>query len=321
MEAVYGEDGPSGLVFSWLTLLHDDHKSITRSFGCHLSNALAGLEECIDDAFIEVSRIVDKTPELVQEIVPEPICTVVSKGLRSAFPEYKTKTATTALTAAQVAGYVVEYALQPRNVGWECWLSTLGGAYGPSIAHGELWRLVMPVFLHGNTNHVLMNSIIQSRMGYRIENSLGIKKYLGLYFGSAILANLISAGLDKKLSVGSSTAGFALLGCNSAGFIIRWSSLPWSHRVVCCITTGMIMSSMYYAPVFVDVAGHGVGFLVGVSYAFWVTPDDEWSSDIARIFFRGLAALAILGSLSGAAWLYVGPQSAWLWAPVVFCNT
>ena len=46
------------------------------------------------------------------------------------------------------------------------------------IRHGQWWRLITPIFLHGGWLHLLVNGFSLYRLGGSMERIYGPKKYL-----------------------------------------------------------------------------------------------------------------------------------------------
>ncbi|MDD2409110.1 MAG: rhomboid family intramembrane serine protease [Bacilli bacterium] len=81
------------------------------------------------------------------------------------------------------------------------------------VKMGEYWRLFTAAFLHANVFHLLVNMYSLHIIGTQVETFLGKRKFLIVYFGSAIVASLMSAVITQGNSVGASGALFGLLGC------------------------------------------------------------------------------------------------------------
>ncbi|MDD3895414.1 MAG: rhomboid family intramembrane serine protease [Bacilli bacterium] len=81
------------------------------------------------------------------------------------------------------------------------------------VKTGDYWRLFTAAFLHANIIHLLVNMYSLYIIGTQVETFLGKKKFLIVYFGTAILASLMSAVITQGNSVGASGALFGLLGC------------------------------------------------------------------------------------------------------------
>jgi rhomboid protease GluP len=45
----------------------------------------------------------------------------------------------------------------------------------------QLWRFIMPMFLHANLTHLLSNVISQCMIGSMLEAAIGIRKFAVLY--------------------------------------------------------------------------------------------------------------------------------------------
>jgi membrane associated rhomboid family serine protease len=87
------------------------------------------------------------------------------------------------------------------------------GLYGPSVANGELYRLVTAGFLHGGLLHLGFNMYILWFLGNLLEPTLGPVRFGALYFAS-LLAGAFGALLlsPEALTVGASGAVFGLMG-------------------------------------------------------------------------------------------------------------
>ena len=86
------------------------------------------------------------------------------------------------------------------------------GVFIPVLAKdGEWWRFITSMFLHGNFWHLAFNMYFLYCVGPIIEQLMGTKKYLMLYFISGILGSVLSMILMPKVaSVGASGALFGL---------------------------------------------------------------------------------------------------------------
>lgn len=100
-------------------------------------------------------------------------------------------------------------------------LLRLGGMRPILIAHGEWWRLVIPIFLHGGLLHILFNSWVLADLGRQVEEIYGSARYLFLYVTTGMFSFLVSmiwmvfahgqAGL-YGLSIGASGSLMGLIG-------------------------------------------------------------------------------------------------------------
>jgi membrane associated rhomboid family serine protease len=90
-----------------------------------------------------------------------------------------------------------------------------GGLQPLEIAfHGEYYRLVTAMFLHGGLLHVALNMYVLWLLGSMIEPALGSGRFAAVYFISGLTASAVSYWLGpvQQLGVGASGAIFGLLG-------------------------------------------------------------------------------------------------------------
>ncbi|MCL6481294.1 MAG: rhomboid family intramembrane serine protease, partial [Firmicutes bacterium] len=97
-------------------------------------------------------------------------------------------------------------------------LLRLGGRQSILILHGEWWRLVMPIFLHGGLLHFLFNSIVLLDLGREVESLYGSARYLFVYVFTGTAGFLVSTAWNLYtaggygLSIGASGALMGLVG-------------------------------------------------------------------------------------------------------------
>ena len=80
------------------------------------------------------------------------------------------------------------------------------------VKSGEIYRLLTCGFLHADIIHLLCNMYSLNIIGTQIENFIGKKKFLIIYFISLITGSLLSCILTNSWSLGASGAIFGLLG-------------------------------------------------------------------------------------------------------------
>lgn len=80
------------------------------------------------------------------------------------------------------------------------------------VKQGEIYRLITCGFLHLDIIHLICNMYSLSIIGSQIENFIGKKKYIIVYFISMITGSLLSSILTNTWSVGASGAIFGLIG-------------------------------------------------------------------------------------------------------------
>lgn len=74
------------------------------------------------------------------------------------------------------------------------------------------WMVVTAIFMHGGIAHFLINMFVLAMFGSLVEKIVGKQRFLYLYFGAGILANLISLPFYEA-ALGASGAIMAIMGC------------------------------------------------------------------------------------------------------------
>ncbi len=88
-----------------------------------------------------------------------------------------------------------------------------------AIEEGKYWTFITSIFLHGNVEHLVINLIAFFFFGIILEEALGWKKFLLIFFISAVIGNLAVLGASyfgiiraDVPTVGASGAIFGILG-------------------------------------------------------------------------------------------------------------
>mmetsp|Transcript_27822 Transcript_27822/g.70291 ORF Transcript_27822/g.70291 Transcript_27822/m.70291 type:complete len:439 (+) Transcript_27822:82-1398(+) len=204
-----------------------------------------------------------------------------------------------ATPAARLMG--TKFALSPNT----CSLYLLGASWGPSIASGEVWRLITPMMLHANGLHIFFNLFFQSRVGFGIEEQLGTRKFMILYLFCGFFGNLVSILVDPyKLAVGASTSAFGLLGVWFSEVHLTWHLLSEESKGRLSFWFGgmllalIVMSNL--AP-HIDMWGHVGGLLGGYLMSMCLADMSEehrpsWYDAGKKICKMTLAWTCLLGT-------------------------
>jgi membrane associated rhomboid family serine protease len=75
----------------------------------------------------------------------------------------------------------------------------------------EPWRFVTSIFLHGSIPHLLYNMFALVLFGIILENTIGSRRFLFVFFFTGVGANLISVNIYYA-SLGASGAIFGIIG-------------------------------------------------------------------------------------------------------------
>ena len=145
-------------------------------------------------------------------------------------------------------------------------LYRLGALWTPAILHGEPYRLVTAMFLHGGLIHIGFNMMVLMDIGPVVEEVYGSARYLFLYTAVGIAGYVVSAFTPFRthpaLAVGASGAILGLIGVmiaittrrgGSAMQALRSRLISW---VVSIFVFGFLMSG-------IDNWAHGGGLISG----------------------------------------------------------
>jgi len=160
------------------------------------------------------------------------------------------------------------------------------------------WTAVTYMFLHAGTGHLLFNMLGLYFFGPRLEQRLGGKSFLGLYFTSGIMGALLSFLTPNSYIVGASGAvfgvfmGFALYWPREKIYI--WGLLPVESRVLVVIMTVLALfggfggaggNTAHFA--------HLGGFAGGYLFLKW----QSWNSKAARFRRKATSVPSAPGDL------------------------
>ncbi len=100
---------------------------------------------------------------------------------------------------------------------WE-WLLECGALYSTYAVEGrEYYRFLTSLFLHSGISHLANNMLMLWFIGGTLEPIIGKVRYIILYFGSGVIAGIISVSYNVLIhntiiSVGASGAIFGVVG-------------------------------------------------------------------------------------------------------------
>ena len=133
----------------------------------------------------------------------------VQSPVRIRMPESR-PVVTYSLIAVTVVVFVVQMGTK-AFLGFDLPVS-IGIKYNPLIDQGQYWRLLTPLFLHGDFLHIGFNMYALYFLGRELERFYGHWRFLLLYLLGGFTGALASYLLTPNASLGASTATFGLLG-------------------------------------------------------------------------------------------------------------
>jgi membrane associated rhomboid family serine protease len=137
--------------------------------------------------------------------------------------------------------------------------------------YGQTYRLFTSLFVHANLYHVGMNVYSLSNIGPFVERSFGTARFLGTFFASGILANLVTYSTNTSpYSLGSSGCTFGLLGSLVAFLYRNKSTLGQSAETQLEYIKRNIVINLIYglSSSGIDNGAHLYGFLAGFGLGY-----------------------------------------------------
>lgn len=195
----------------------------------------------------------------------------------------------------------------------------MGAGNQQLIKDGEIYRLITPVFLHGDVLHLFHNLCMTSLFLYRMEDAWGFTRTASVYFFCAFCGCCFSSGVQNVLSVGASGAICGMFTAMLVHYFLIWNSGTEQEKYArymraCflgCITTMMILQGLMSmtrkrrnslmdadsTDHFGHFGGAIAGFCIGLVVPARVeAPIECFSSSMARI----VAVVALLALIAGS---------------------
>jgi uncharacterized protein len=134
------------------------------------------------------------------------------------------------------------------------------------------WILLTSMFLHGSPTHLFFNMYALFMFGTLIEQKIGTKRFLMLYFGSGLLAAVIP---QYSAALGASGAIMGIVGMTIMLFphmkVLLLFFIPMSMRTAGIIFAALDIFGMF-SPLQSGIAhlAHIIGLLVGLGYGYYL---------------------------------------------------
>lgn len=116
----------------------------------------------------------------------------------------------------------------------------------------EVWRYLTAIFLHGSLGHLLYNLFALALFGTILEGIIGWKKFIFVFIGAGLFANLLSVSFYNS-SLGASGAIFGVIGALA---VLRPKMTVWAFN----LPMPMFLASIVW--IFGDMLG-AVAFFSG----------------------------------------------------------
>jgi len=137
------------------------------------------------------------------------------------------------------------------------------------LAYSQIWRFLTAIFLHGSITHLLYNLFALFFFGFALEKLIGSKRFLIVFFGSGIIANIISVNFYPS-SLGASGAIMGIIGTLT---VIKPLMMVWAFGLILPMfvaaifwVIGDILGIFFPSGIgnIAHLSGIGVGFLLGL---------------------------------------------------------
>ena len=174
-----------------------------------------------------------------------------------------------------------------------------GAKFNPLIMSGEYWRLITPMFLHGDIIHLFFNSYSLFALGPAVEDLFGSARFAVIYFIAGIIGNIASFAFSTHISVGASGAIFGLLG--ALVYLLRKDRRIFKTSFGAGIIITILYNLIYgFINQRIDNFAHIGGLIGGFAAAMVVGLAGERKSSYARIMsFILVIAMAFTGIYIG----------------------
>lgn len=142
------------------------------------------------------------------------------------------------------------------------------------VASGEWWRLVSSMFLHAGILHILFNGLALYALGMQLEQLMGSKRFLLIFFLTGIGGNVLTLLVNPVPSVGASGGIFGLLGALIAFFYRNRDRLgAWGQANLrsLLITAGINFLITFSIPQ-VNQMAHLGGLVTGLFLGYFLSP-------------------------------------------------
>lgn len=195
-------------------------------------------------------------------------------------------------------------------------LVDLGGKFVPDILNGQWWRFVSPIFLHAGILHLLMNMIMQVRVGPSLEKAFGTVRIAIIYMLSGIFGNISSSiFLPTEVEIGASGALFGFIGVLLCDLIRNWSLLqsPFKNLIMLIITI-LISFAIGLLPG-IDNFCHLGGFVMGILTGFILIPNLSYGKCQTRFRLCTMCVLipTVIAVFVGSLALFYSQVNTYQW--------
>lgn len=152
-----------------------------------------------------------------------------------------------------------------------------GAKYGPFIADGQYWRLVLPMFLHVGFFHLLMNLFGLVIFGSMVERTFGSRNFAVIYLAAGVMGNVVSFVAGPNVGVGASGAVFGIIGAFGMYLLLNRRLLGQVGRQQLTSVAVIVGINIVFglSTTGIDNAAHFGGLIAGGLVAFFIAPRER----------------------------------------------
>jgi GlpG protein len=138
----------------------------------------------------------------------------------------------------------------------------------PEVLHGQVWRLITPIFIHFSILHIVFNMLWLKDLGTMIERKVSSQMLLALVTVIGVLSNVGQFLYSGPIFGGMSGVVYGLLGFvwmksrfdPASGLYVSRETVVWMLGWFVLCLTGLAGSVANMA--------HGTGLVVGIVWGF-----------------------------------------------------
>jgi membrane associated rhomboid family serine protease len=183
------------------------------------------------------------------------------------------------------------------------WILAYLGLVPVLVAHGYVWQVVTYAFLHGGLLHIGFNMLALWMFGSTLEIDWGRRKFLELYFFSAVGAALVTIAISFSGALGLAPNA-PTIGASGAiyGLLIAFGVI-YAERELMLFPLPIVIKAKYFVAVWIFLAialalqgsGSSVAHLGGVFFGFLY---------VKLLLRRRVPVRTSGGSFSLSSWYY-----------------
>jgi|SRR3989344_1690728 len=150
------------------------------------------------------------------------------------------------------------------------------------------WTLITSIFLHGSFVHLLYNMLGLALFGTILENDIGTKRFVLVFFAAGLAASLISLFFYNAV-LGASGAVFGILGVlavTRARMTIYLYFMPMPMYVAAIFWVLLDVLGIFFPHGVANIA-HLAGLGLGIAYGFYIKkPSNKRRDEDFKMFIN-----------------------------------